>query len=391
MDKKYYIKNIINHDKTFINHVLYIRDDKISDIRKESSPDSEKSYCYAIPGFIDMHTHGGGGKELMDNSIDALNSISRFYLHNGTTSFLTSTVTSDLAQIDSVLKTVSEFIHINEKMADKGMQAKLLGVHLEGPWLSKKNIGAQNPDYCIVPDEDSLKLIVKFQDIIKMVTFSYHTPESEKLLELLVEKKIIPACGHDESYDEMISAGFKKGIKVITHIYCVTSMCHKRNGLRHLGTTEMGLMTDGIKVEVIADEKHITKYFWDFIRHNKKFEDIIIVSDSIRCTGIPADPKIKYKVGDINVIIDDGVAWLEDKSVFAGSIATMCSSFRTIVKQWNVNINDAVRITSYNQAILLNLIDRVGEIMPGKIADILLFDQDLNLQKVIKSGSEVVI
>jgi N-acetylglucosamine-6-phosphate deacetylase len=391
MDKKYYIKNIINHDATFKNHVMYIRDDKIYDIRKESFPDTEKNYCYAIPGFIDMHTHGGGSKELMDNSIDALNSICRFYLQNGTTSFLASTVTSDLTQIDSVLRTASEFIQINEKNADKGLQAKLLGIHLEGPWLSKKNIGAQNPNYCIVPEEDSLKFIVKFQDIIKMVTFSYHNPESEKLLELLVKKNIIPACGHDESYDEMILSGFKKGIKVITHIFCVSSTCQKRDGLRHLGTTEMGLITDGIKVEVIADGKHITKYFWDFIRHNKKFEDIIIVSDSIRCTGIPTDPNNKYKVGDINVIIDDGVAWLEDKSVFAGSIATMYSNFKILINQWNVNINDAVKITSYNQAILLNLIDRVGEIKPGKIADILLLDQDLNLQSVIKSGSEVVI
>lgn len=391
MERNYPVKNIINHDMTLKDYVICIKDEIISDIREQNPDDTGDLYYYAIPGFIDIHTHGGGGNEWMDNSMDAFSSISRFYLQNGTTSFLASTVTTDLAQIDSVLKTTSEFMPVNENMAGKGMQAKLLGIHLEGPWLSKKNIGAQNPDHCIVPGEDSLRLIEKFHDIIRMVTFSYHTPESEKLLEYLVEKNIIPAIGHDESYDEMISSGFEKGIKVVTHIWCVTSSFHKRNGLRHLGALEMGLMTDGIKVEVIADGKHIPGYFWDFIRHNKKAEDIIIISDSIRCAGIPADSGTIHKVGSMNVVIDDGVAWLEDKSVFAGSIANMYSGFKMLVGQWNVNLNDAVRVTSYNQAVLLNITDRLGEIRPGKIADILLLDQDLNLKKVIKSGSEVVV
>jgi len=391
MNGEYFIKNIVNHDETLKNRVIYIRDGKISDIRKGSPPGTEKSYCYAIPGFIDMHTHGGGGKDIMDNSIDTLDSISRFYLQNGTTSFLASTITASLPQIDSVLITASEFASINKKQADKGIHATFLGIHLEGPWLSMKNLGAHNPDHNKVPDKESLELISKHQDIIKMVTFSYHSPESEKLLKLLVNKGIIPACGHDDSYDERILSGFRKGIKVVTHIYCVSSTVHKRNGKRYMGITEMGLMTDGVTVEVIADGMHTTKYFWDFITHSKQYKDIIIVSDSIRCTGLVASPGTKYKLGDTNVIIDQGVAWLEDRSVYAGSIATMYSSFERIVKQWNVNMNDAVRITSYNQAALLNLSDRLGGIGPGKVADILLLDQDLNLQRVIKSGSEVVI
>jgi len=391
MDKKYYIKNIINHDKTIKNHILCIKDDIISDIIPWQSKGLENYFYYAIPGFIDIHTHGGGGYEVMDNSIEALNSISLFYLQNGTTSFIASTLTADLVQIESVLKTTSEFMEVNELMAKKGMQAKLLGVHLEGPWLSKNNIGAQNPDYCIVPGKESLQLIIKYKDIIRMVTFSYHSVESEKLLELLVEKNIVPACGHDDSYDERISNGFKKGIKVITHIWCASSTFHKREGLRYLGLTEMGLMTDGIKVEVIADGKHIPKYYWEFIKHNKKYKDILIVSDSIRCTGMAADPKIVYKLGKINIIIDDGVAWLEDRTVFAGSIATMYSSFIRLVSHWNVSLNNAVRITSYNQSVLFDIIEKVGEIKVGKIADILLLDKDLKIQKVIKSGNEVNI
>jgi N-acetylglucosamine-6-phosphate deacetylase len=346
----------------------------------------KKSYYYAIPGFIDIHTHGGDGYELMDDSVEALEAISRFYLQKGTTSFLFSTVTSGLDRTESVLRTAGRFIVQNRKDAAKGLQAGFLGIHLEGPWLSKKNLGAQNPIYCIVPGKESLELIEKYHDIIKMVTFSYHTPESEKLLDLLLDKDIIPACGHDEAHDERILEGFNKGVKVVTHIYCVTSTFQRRNGLKHLGTIEMGLMTDGVKVEVIADGKHITKYFWDFIKHNKSYDDIIVITDSMRCAGLPEDPDKKYKLGEIDVIIDEGVAWLEDRSAFAGSVATMYSNFKRLVSEWNVPINEAVRITSYNQAKLLGIIDRVGEIKQGREADILLLDRDMKLQKVIKSG-----
>lgn len=385
---KLYIENLVSHIGTLHDCSVTINDGKISSVRKESFSAGQKSYCYAIPGFIDIHTHGGDGYELMDDSVESLDTISRFYLRKGTTSFLSSTVTSGLDKIESVLRTAGKFMEHNRKEAAKGLQADLLGIHLEGPWLSKKNLGAQNPIHCIVPGKESFELIEKYQDIIKMVTFSYHTAESEKLLDLLLERGIIPACGHDETHDERILEGFNKGVKLVTHIYCVTSTFQRRNGLKHLGTIEMGLMTDGVKVEVIADGKHITRYFWDFIRHNKSYDDIVVITDSMRCAGLPEDPDKKYKLGEIDVIIDDGVAWLEDRSAFAGSIATMYSNFKRLVSEWNVPINEAVRITSYNQAKLLGIIDNVGEIKPGSEADILLLDKDLNLQKVIKLGVE---
>ena len=218
MDKKYYIKHIVNHDSIMDNFSISIRNGRISGFKKERPANKNDAFYYAVPGFIDMHTHGGNGKELMDNSPDALDEISRFYLQNGTTSFLASTVTSGLNTTKSVLKTASEFMQANGEKAGKGNQAKLLGIHLEGPWLSHKNLGAQNPAHCIVPDKESLDLVEKYHDAIKMVTFSYHTRESEKLLQLLVEKNIIPACGHDETYDERMLEGLRKGFKVVTHI-----------------------------------------------------------------------------------------------------------------------------------------------------------------------------
>ena len=147
-------------------------------------------------------------------------------------------------------------------------------------------------------------------------------------------------------------------------------------------------MTDGVKVEVISDGHHITKFFWDFIVHNKSFDDILIVSDSMRCAGMPEDPEKTYKLGEIDVIVDNGVAWLKDKSAFAGSVATMYSNFRNLVQNWGVDISDAVKITSYNQSRLFNL-DHLGEIKAGRKADILLLDKNLSVCKIIKNGIEV--
>lgn len=384
----YRVKNIVNHDGILQDRVLSVENGLVAAISEDDGSRAGEVFHYAVPGFIDIHTHGGDGSELMDNSAQALEVMAGFYLRKGTTSFLASTVTDSLDKTRAVLSTVRAALPDNKRVSLKGGQAECMGIHLEGPWLSEKNLGAQNPEYCIVPDRQSLEMIGGYGDIIKMVTFSYHTPEADTLLEYLLAKNIVPANGHDETIDERIVEGFTKGVKVVTHIYCVCSSFRRVDGLKHLGTIEMALMTDGVKVEVIADGKHITKYFWDFILHNKGFDDILIVSDSMRCAGLPEDPHKTYKLGEMDVIVDQGVAWVKDRSAFAGSVATIYSNFRRLVSEWSVNICDAVKITSYNQAVLFGWNDR-GVIAPGKKADILLLDRQFNLLKVIKSGIEV--
>jgi N-acetylglucosamine-6-phosphate deacetylase len=389
MLKRYNIKKVANHDSIKEDYVLSIENGIIRSMEPCEEKSVKNDFFYAIPGFIDIHTHGGGGYEFMDNSLDSFRKISEFYAKNGTTSFLSSTNTASLDHIGSVLQKAASFKKSNSSGIQENRQAKFLGVHLEGPWLSEKNLGAQNPEYCIEPNKASFDLVKKYVDIIKMVTFSYHTKASESFLELLVKNNIIPACGHDAAYDARILAGFKKGVKVITHIYSNTSSFQRRKGLKHLGTLEMGLLTDGIKVEVIADGRHITKYFWDFIKHNKNYEDIIIITDSMRCAGLPENPEKIHKMGGMSVIIDKGVAWLEDRSTFAGSIATMYSNFKRLVGEWKVDICDAVRVTSYNQAQLLGISDRLGSISQGKTADIIFMDKQLTPQKILKSGVEI--
>jgi N-acetylglucosamine-6-phosphate deacetylase len=219
-----------------------------------------------------------------------------------------------------------------------------------------------------------------------MITFSYHYAAADRFLDLLLELSIIPACGHDQTVDERILAGFARGLRHVTHIYSMNASFMRVDGRKHLGTLEMALMTPGIMVEVIADGKHITEHFWRFIRHNKSVDDIVIVSDSMRWAGMPDDPDRVHKLGDVDVIVDDGVAWLADRSAFAGSVGTMHGMFRRLVQEWGVDLSSAVQMTSANQARELGIDDRVGAVKPGMAADFVILDEDLEIKQVVKAG-----
>lgn len=387
--ERYYVNNIVNADGIQECCEIIVKEGTISQINKTPPPEDQQSFWYAVPGFIDIHTHGGNGFDIMDCNQDAFSRIAQFHLQNGTTSFLGSSTTAPLDKIELLLEAGEIFQKTNHNRALSGVESSFLGFHLEGPWLSKMNLGAQNGSYIRPPDGKSMDLIRKHSDNIRMVTFSYHHPTSEAFLHTLLNLKIIPACGHDETIDADIVAGFQNGLNHITHLYSSTSSFRRVNGVKHLGTLEMSLITDGVTVEVIADNHHITKFFWDFIIHNKSFDEILIVSDSIMAAGLKEDPNNIYKLGDLDIIIDNGVAWLSDKSIFAGSVSTMYKMFKILINEWNVDICNAVKMTSFNQANKLSILDSIGSIEKNKSADFILLNNNLDIKKIIKSGIPV--
>lgn len=387
---KYYVNYIVNAESIRECCEIIVEDNTISQINEiKNLPEDQQTFWYAVPGFIDIHTHGGDGFDIMDCDQNAFSRIAQFHLRNGTTSFVGSTITAPLDKIELILKNGKTFREINHKKALHGTESSFLGFHLEGPWLSTKNPGAQNVSYMIPPDKRSIELIRKYSDNIRMITFSYHYPTSDHFLHILLDLKIIPACGHDETIDEDIIKGFRNGLNHITHLYSNTSSFRRVNSVKHLGTLEMSLITESVTVEVIADNQHITRFFWDFITHNKSYKEIIIVSDSIKAAGLKEDPDTIYKLGDMDIIIEKGVALLPDRSTFAGSISTMYKMFKILVKEWDVDICDAVKITSFNQARKLSLQNSIGSIEKNKTADLILLDRNLEIKKIIKSGIPV--
>ncbi len=383
--QEYWIEGIVNAHNQLANQRIVVDRGLIRAIEPCKRGDAAgPAYRWAVPGFIDMHTHGGANHDVLDNSLETFAALAAHHVSHGTTSFLASVGATSLEVLERICATARAFMR-NQASAQAG-RARLLGLHLEGPWLSTKNAGAQNRELIVEPDEESFEFVRKNADVIRVVTFSYHSAAAQKLLALLIECGIVPACGHDEATDCDILEGFTRGIRLITHIYSNTASFQRVNGLKHLGTLEMALMTDGIAVEVIADGRHITKHFWDFITHNKSVDDIIIVSDSIRCAGLTTDSSHCYESGGQQIIVDQGVAWLPDRSTFAGSVATVHSNFRRMVRSWQVNLQDAARMTSHNAACQLCISDTAGSILPGKQADIVFLNDDLAIVAVLASG-----
>jgi N-acetylglucosamine-6-phosphate deacetylase len=354
----------------------------VAELPPKVSPD----HRYLVPGFVDIHTHGGRGHDVMDCSAEALAAIAEHHLCHGTTTFLASTLTAPLDRLRAVLGVVRDYRILNAEEASLGRCASLAGIHLEGPWISAANLGAQNPAHLRAPDAESLRLIRENADLVRMVTFSYHHPQARELLRLLVELRIIPALGHDETIDREAREAFAAGVTHLTHAFSSSSSFQRRGGFKHLGSLEMALITPGVTVELILDDRHITRPFWDFVRHNKGIEEIVGVSDSTRAAGLPEDPGRTYDLGDLSFVVDQGVAWVPDRSVFAGSTSSLHRSFRLLIREWGVSASEAVSVLCAGPARKLGLYPKVGRIAPGSRADFLLLNEELAIERVIKAG-----
>lgn len=386
----YTVERLINADTEKTNARITVKDGRIAAVtthpRGDRGPTAGCTAYAAVPGFIDIHTHGAEGCDVMDNRDTSLDTMTRAHLSHGTTTLLCSTLTAPLDRVEKTLRHVTAYRAANQAAAGAGRAAEIAGVHLEGPWISRRSIGAHKADYVAEPGDEAIDLIERYSDIIRMVTLSCHTAGSRRLLDLLKRLGIVAAAGHDEAVDDEVADAFTRGLTHLTHTYSNSASFQRRGGYKHLGSLELALMTPGVSVEVIADGKHITEWFWKFIRHNKSIEDIIVVSDSTLCAGLPENTGEVRRLLEVDVVIEDGVAWKADHTVFAGSVAMMHSMFRRLVREWHVPLKDAVRMTSWNPARKLGLQGSVGRIAPGMKADFVLLDEELRITDVVKSG-----
>lgn len=387
--ERYVVERLVNPTMVTERCEIQVDDGRVTEVRpagKGVTGCEPAIGLTAVPGFIDLHTHGAMGHDIMDADPAGYAEIASHHLRHGTTGFLGSTLTAELEQIDAVLGVAREYARQNAREAAAGCEASLIGIHVEGPWLAPESAGAQNTAYMHAPEEPDFELIRANRDLIRMATFSYHYESAPAFLDLLNQLGIIAACGHDRGTDDLIQQAFERGLRHITHLFSANSMFHRVNGYKHLGALEMALMTPGVTVEAIADGRHVTKHIWRFLRHNKPADEIVVVSDSMRAAGMPPDPRRIIRLGEIEAIVDDGVAWLADRSAFAGSVSTMDNSFRMLVGEWGESLTDAVRMTSTNQARALGMLDHLGSIEPGKRADFVLLDDELNVVQVVKAG-----
>ncbi|WP_179030540.1 N-acetylglucosamine-6-phosphate deacetylase [Paenibacillus kribbensis] len=329
---------------------------------------------YLLPGFIDIHVHGGNGEDFMDSSPRVLDTITSFHGSQGTTAMLATTMTAPKEQIDRVLGEVHAY------MAQPMPHAQLEGVHLEGPFISPNWPGAQNPQHIVPPNLAWMaEWEQRYPGLVRQLTLA---PEREGALELITwlrSHDITAALGHTDATYEEVEQAAAAGLNHAVHAFNAMTPLHHRKP----GAAGAVLADPRIEAEVIADGIHVHPAAISLLAKLKQNHNLILITDAMSATGLEDG---HYTLGDVPVIVQDGVARLEDGVTLAGSTLTMIEGFRFLVQQVGLSIPEASQMASLNPAQSLNIHDRTGSLEAGKQADILLLDADLNLQGVWIKG-----
>jgi N-acetylglucosamine-6-phosphate deacetylase len=336
---------------------------------------------YIAPGFIDIHVHGGGGYDFMDATEPAFLTIAETHARFGTTAMLPTTLTSTK---ELLLQTLDVFEQANKKNANG---AQLLGMHLEGPYISINQKGAQDARFIKAPDPDEYKEILSAYSCIKRWSAAPELKGALAFGRYLRSKNILPAIAHTDAVYEEVLEAFNVGYTLITHLYSAMSGVTRRNAYRYAGVIESAYIIDEMDVEIIADGIHLPQPLLKLVYKIKGADRIALITDAMRAAAMPEGESI---LGDtengLKVIVEDGVAKLPDRSAFAGSVATADRLVRTMISMADVSLMDAVKMITHTPARILNIADKKGSIEPGKDADIVIFDEHINIEATIIKG-----
>lgn len=365
---------------------LYIEDNHIIDATECEIPfdcEIDAKGGYVSSGFIDIHVHGGNGYEFVDGTFDALKNAANIHAVHGTTTIYPTISAFDYDKTVTALEAVSKYKDRDEVLPN------IYGVHLEGPYFSPKQSGAQDPSFIRTPDEREYnKLYDNYGDIIKRWSYAPELAGSDKFLSFLNEKNIVAAAGHTDAEFEHIKAAYENGMKLITHLYSSTSTITRKSGFRILGVIETAFLYDDIDVETIADGCHLPPELLSMIYKIKGEDHICLITDAIRHGGMKNIENEICQNGNMPYIIEDGVAKLVDRSAFAGSIATADVLVRTCTARAGISLKSAIKMITEVPARIMGL-ETKGKLCAGYDADIVIFDDDINIKRVFVGGREI--
>ncbi len=381
---------IIDSGSIIENGYIIVRDGLIAETGQGCVPDIETDETinagnrYVSPGFIDLHTHGAGGSDLMDGTVDAYLTVARTHARYGTTTFLPTTLTCPDEELFRTFETLRQARRSNTH------GARMAGFHLEGPYFAYSQRGAQDPDNLRNPTPDHYNAILAASDDIRRWSIAPELPGAIELGRVLSERGIIASAGHTDAITEEVISAYKAGFSLMTHLYSGMSGVTRRNAYRHGGAVEAAFLLDDMDVEIIADGIHLPKELLQLIYKIKGPGHIALITDSMRAAGMPEG---EYRLGSLSkgqtVIVEDGVAKLADRSAFAGSVATADRLVRTMIHLAEVPLTDAITMITSTPARILGMDSSIGHIRPGYNADIVIFDDNINICRTIIGGKTV--
>ena len=375
-------KRIISHGKLLCGYIYYENGKIVALTDKDLPYDEEYDAleCFVSPGFIDIHTHGGGGFPFEGEVDDIVNGVN-FHLTHGTTSICP---TISAAPIDDMRRSLE---NVREAMKCETLKANIIGAHLEGPYLSLAQTGAQAGACITLPNKnDYISIANEYKGTLARWTYAPECDEGAEFAECMRAAGVVTSAGHTNATYKDMKAALDAGCKLVTHLYSCTSTVTRDHGFRSLGVIESTFLEDGITAEIIADGKHLPPELIRMIYKIKGSDGIVAVTDSLSLAG--TDVKVG-RMSSTDFIIEDGVCKLLDRSAFAGSIATADVLLRVLTKEAGIPITEAIKLITENPAKAMGLSDK-GLIEDGMDADFVVFDGDISVKAVFVGGQKQI-
>lgn len=380
---------IITPTRIIKNGSILARDGKIvavaeGNIDSESETVIDAGGKFLSPGFIDIHVHGGGGYDFMDNTVEAYLEIARLHASHGTTAFTPTTLSCER---EALLKTLSLY----EESAPLNVNgAQFLGMHIEGPYFAMEQRGAQDPRFIRLPDPEEYQEVLRQSSIVKRWSAAPEVKGAVEFGRYIKSKGILPSIAHTDAIYEEVLEAYENGYTHITHFYSCMSGVSRRNAFRYAGVIESGYLLEDMTVEIIADGRHLPPALLKLVYKIKGPDKIALVTDAMRAAGMPPGESV---LGDmrngLKVIVEDNVAKLPDRSAFAGSVATTIQLVKNMITLADVPVGEAVKMMTITPAKIMGADDKKGAIVVGKDADLVIFDDEINLHTTIIGGRVV--
>lgn len=362
--------------------VVVTEDNTIVDICERFTPGQNDTVTdcqglYLSPGFIDIHVHGGGNKSAMSSNYEDIIVMAQAHLKYGTTSIVPTTLTAPITQLKSAVLSIKE-------ASEKSKTAHILGAHLEGPYISMQYKGAQSPESILTPDVTPPDELLDLWDKILIMGAA---PECNGVLALgdkLKKRGIIASVAHSAASFEEIETAVQHGFSDVTHIYNACSSCFKKGIFRYAGVVEAGLYMDELTTQTIADLRHLPQGLLKLIYKCKGDDKMYLITDGLEFSASDIKENTVYtQENGLDVIYEDNVMKLSDRSALAGSAASLSDCVRNMYKTVGIPLYSAVKMATLTPAKVIGFHNRKGKIEKGFDSDLILFDDNINIKSVI--------
>jgi N-acetylglucosamine-6-phosphate deacetylase len=364
----------------FVYADLAIANERIAalgqDLSLAQAPVLDATACLILPGFIDVHVHGGVDHDVMDASVQGLAALANFFARHGVSAFLPTTMTAPHAN------TLAAVSAIAQQDSTPGRGARILGVHLEGPYISPKFPGAQPATFIRPPNLDEFTELLAAGPV-RMITLAPEAPGAEALIRAAAKQNVVAVLGHTNATYEECKMAVAWGVTQATHTYNAMSGLHHRRP----GTLGAVLSNDAIYAQLIADNIHVHPAGMKILARCKGVERTVLITDAMRATGLGPGT---YDLGGQMVTVKDGECRLADGTL-AGSLLTMERALANFMAATGLSLAEAWPATSRTPARALGLAHELGAILPGYHADLVLLDAQLQVVATVVGGEVVYL